>query len=109
MELISVRDLTKPKAIEALRTLRSRHFPQSAKDEEDFHAVYDKVGGRLAFLTKVAKEKDMIAKCNEICDSEKTWLLVCAPPVLRASRARVPAAAGIEADSPWPEQMLDSG
>ena len=38
-------------------------------------AVYDKVGGRLTFLNKVAKSHDMLRKCEEICTAEKTWFL----------------------------------
>jgi len=76
MELISVCDLSKPKAIEALKDLRRKSSFGRSEDEELFGQVYDLVGGRLAFLTKVAKSKDMISKCHAICESEKTWFLV---------------------------------
>jgi hypothetical protein len=76
MELISVRDLSKPKAIEALKVLRRKSSFGRPEDEELFGQVYDLVGGRLAFLTKVAKSKDMIGKCHAICESEKMWFLV---------------------------------
>jgi len=71
MELISVRDLTKPRALAALKVLRGT----DPADEALFDKVYELVGGRLAFLTKVAKSPDMIGKCQEICQAEKTWLL----------------------------------
>ena len=76
MELISVRDLSKPKAIEALKILRRKTAFNHPQDEQLFSRVYELVGGRLAFLTKVAKSEDMIKKCHEICQSEKTWFLV---------------------------------
>lgn len=74
MQLISVRDLPKPRAIAALRGYRARWHegPPSASDLDE---VYTRVGGRLAFLKKVAREKDMLAKCDEICEDEKTWLM----------------------------------
>lgn len=37
--------------------------------------VYDKVGGRLSFLNRVAKSPDIVSTCNEICRAEKTWFL----------------------------------
>jgi hypothetical protein len=77
MELISVRDLSKESALRALQVLRDKTSYGSPEDAELFHQVYDLVGGRLAFLTKVAKSKDMIAKCHDICENEKTWFLVC--------------------------------
>ncbi|DAA78356.1 TPA_exp: Uncharacterized protein A8136_4332 [Trichophyton benhamiae CBS 112371] len=74
MEVIPVPDLPKGKALGALRRYRSRYFkenpPQSLLEE-----VYNKVGGRLTFLNRVAKSEDMIATCNEICEAEKTWFL----------------------------------
>lgn len=74
MELISVRDLSRKKAIEALK-LRRWQLHKEIPKMEMLEQVYELVGGRLAFLNKVAREKDMIAKCNEICEDEKTWLM----------------------------------
>lgn len=37
--------------------------------------VYQKVGGRLAFLNRVAKSPDMLKTCDDICRTEKTWFL----------------------------------
>lgn len=37
--------------------------------------VYDKIGGRLTFLNRVAKAEDMIAKCDQLCELEKIWFL----------------------------------
>jgi hypothetical protein len=51
MELISVRDLSKPKAIEALKVHRRKSSFGRPEDEKLFGQVYDLVGGRLAFLT----------------------------------------------------------
>ncbi|EFQ98104.1 hypothetical protein MGYG_01142 [Nannizzia gypsea CBS 118893] len=74
MEVIPVPDLPKGKAVGALRRYRLRYFkenpPQTVLEE-----VYNKVGGRLTFLNRVAKSEDMLATCNEICEAEKTWFL----------------------------------
>ena len=78
MELISVGDLSKEKAITALKNYRARYKHETA-NMEVLERVYELVGGRLAFLEKVAREDDMVAKCKEICEIEKTWLLVWSP------------------------------
>lgn len=74
MNVVQVSDLPKVRATEALRKLRRNYFgenpPQSVLED-----VYHKVGGRLAFLTRVAKERDMMATCDLICAQEKTWFL----------------------------------
>lgn len=83
LELISVRDLTKHNALQTLRVLRARKVRRAQQtglkgwnlDSHLFEHVYEEVGGRLAFLTKVAKSKDMVAKCQEIRDQEKQWFL----------------------------------
>ncbi|KAG0124218.1 hypothetical protein HOY82DRAFT_618177 [Tuber indicum] len=74
MELISVKDLSKEKAITALKNYRAKYKHEMASMDV-LERVYELVGGRLAFLNKVAREEDMIAKCKEICEIEKTWLL----------------------------------
>lgn len=80
MELISVQDLTKAKALEALRVLRKRKFPHRLEeDEKIFDTVYERVGGRLAYLTKVANTENMLKQCDNINEIEKTWLLVSFP------------------------------
>lgn len=75
MELISVKDLPRSQAIAALKNYRMKYRKEEPPKQEILDKVYDLVGGRLAFLNKVARERDMIAKCREICQDEKTWLL----------------------------------
>jgi hypothetical protein len=80
MELISVQDLNKTKALEALRVLRKRKFPHRLEEDEKlFDKVYERVGGRLAYLTKVANTENMLEQCDNINEIEKTWLLVSFP------------------------------
>jgi hypothetical protein len=79
MELIPVRDLPKDKALHVLREYRKKSAYESRIDEDakDFEEVYNRVGGRLAFLSKVANSEDMLEKCDDIYDNERRWFLVC--------------------------------
>lgn len=74
MEVISIRDLEKKDAMSALQKYRKR-FRDENIDETLAEKIYNKVGGRLAFLNRVAKSKDMLQMCDEIIKQEKTWLL----------------------------------
>ncbi|KAI1086807.1 hypothetical protein F5B19DRAFT_477812 [Rostrohypoxylon terebratum] len=74
MEVMSISDLPKAQAILALQKYRLRYFGERA-DVSILEAVYDRVGGRLSFLNRVAKSHNMIATCERIKESEKTWFL----------------------------------
>ena len=77
MELISISDLPKSQAVTALKRYRSRYYKEYKDAVPDSLAerIYEHVGGRLAFLNRVAKSKDMLGMCREIIEMEKTWLL----------------------------------
>lgn len=74
LRLISIHDIPKATVIDSLRTFRSKNFGEDVSDG-DLQRVYSKIGGRLRFLTQVAKETDMFAACDSICEKEKRWLL----------------------------------
>ncbi|KAA8624749.1 hypothetical protein PtrSN002B_004474 [Pyrenophora tritici-repentis] len=74
MEVHQIKDLTKDRAMQALRNYRMKYYGEKVK-ESILEEVYDKIGGRLTFLNRVAKSEDMIAKCNNICEMEKIWFL----------------------------------
>ncbi|KAK1978258.1 hypothetical protein LZ30DRAFT_691563 [Colletotrichum cereale] len=74
MEVMSVRDLPKRQAIAALAKYRVKYFNEELSQTK-LEEVYDLVGGRLSFLNRVAKSRDMIATCKAICQVEKTWFL----------------------------------
>lgn len=79
MEVISIRDLEKNDAKLALKKYRERYNKRcnnngTVKDSE-LEEIYDSVGGRLAFLKRVANSPDMLKMCKEIIEQEKTWLL----------------------------------
>lgn len=74
MEVIPVPDLPRPTAIQAFRQYRKKYFNEEVS-EEFAEEIYRKVGGRLNFLNRIAKTEDMMAKCDMICEAEKTWFL----------------------------------
>ncbi|KAF2198180.1 hypothetical protein GQ43DRAFT_423003 [Delitschia confertaspora ATCC 74209] len=74
MEVTQIKDLPKNSALQALRNYRRKYYKEETP-ESTLEEVYDKIGGRLTFLNRVAKSKDMLNMCNHICHMEKTWLL----------------------------------
>ncbi|KAI9809497.1 MAG: hypothetical protein M1827_006803 [Pycnora praestabilis] len=74
MEVLPVLDLPKDQALAALRRYRSRLFNEDTPTNILEH-VYEKVGGRIAFLNNVAKSIDMRHTCEQILQQEKTWFL----------------------------------
>ncbi|KAJ5793018.1 uncharacterized protein N7503_008996 [Penicillium pulvis] len=74
MEVVSVTDLPKQKAMDALRRYR-RQFCHEDLPSSVLEHVYDTVGGRLSFLNRVAKSSDILKTCDEICRAEKVWFL----------------------------------
>lgn len=74
MEILPILDLPKTQAIAALAQYR-RIYHQEEPHSSILEEVYNKVGGRLSFLNRVAKSPDMAKTCNEICQAERTWFL----------------------------------
>ncbi|KAG5924131.1 hypothetical protein E4U60_001445 [Claviceps pazoutovae] len=74
MEVLPVTDLPKQQAVQALQRYRTRYFGERLSQGE-LDDVYDRVGGRLSFLNRVAKSHDMLATCERIKDIEKRWFL----------------------------------
>lgn len=74
MEVIPIKDLEKKDAVSALQKYRLR-YGYKRIDKTRAVEIYNEVGGRLAFLNRVAKSKDMSKTCNDIIQEEKTWLL----------------------------------
>lgn len=72
--MLPVRDLAKPKAIAALKSYRGDYYGE-VPELPLLEKVYDAVGGRLAFLHKVAKAPDMLSVCEDIRRRERTWFL----------------------------------
>lgn len=74
MEVLPVLDLPRDQALAALKQYRGRYH----KDQDEpkiLEQVYDKVGGRISYLNRVAKSVDMLKTCDQICEVEKSWFL----------------------------------
>lgn len=74
MNVIPILDLTRPKAISALANYRKKYRGEEP-DMNILEQVYEKVGGRLSYLGRVAKSNDMVKMANDICAMEKQWFL----------------------------------
>lgn len=74
MEVLSVQDLPKAPATAALKRYRARYFGEKLSDDLATQ-IYDRVGGRLTFLNRVAKSTDMLQTCEDIKEVEKTYFL----------------------------------
>lgn len=74
MNVIRILDLTKHKSIEALRNYRVRYRGEDP-DPSILEQVYEQVGGRMSFLSRVAKSRDMLQTAKDINEMEKTWVL----------------------------------
>ncbi|KAK8007736.1 subtilisin-like protein [Apiospora arundinis] len=74
MRVTPVRDIPKSVAIKALREFRAQSFCEDVPSPV-LNQVYDKIGGRLRHLTRVARSPDMLEACETICDRERRWLM----------------------------------
>lgn len=74
MEVMPVGDLPRDRAIQALRNYRIKYHNEDTPIEQ-LERVYEKVGGRLSFLSRAAKSRHMDRVCDQINQMEKTWLL----------------------------------
>ncbi|KAI0101024.1 hypothetical protein GGR51DRAFT_563673 [Nemania sp. FL0031] len=74
LRVTTVHDVPRDTALEALKAFRSSNFNEDVPNSI-LEQVYDKIGGRLSFLSRVAKSEDMVKACNAICEREKRWLL----------------------------------
>ncbi|EHA47070.1 hypothetical protein MGG_10420 [Pyricularia oryzae 70-15] len=74
MEVLAVQDLPKAQATDALKKYRRRYHAQEI-DDATADSIYGQVGGRLTFLHRVAKSKNMLETCRKLIQIEKTWFL----------------------------------
>jgi hypothetical protein len=74
LKVLPVKDLSRDQAIKVLKNFRHRYFNEEP-DNVTVNEVYERVGGRLSYLSRVAKEQDMLEVCQHIEEMEKKWLL----------------------------------
>ncbi|TFL07147.1 hypothetical protein BDV98DRAFT_497594, partial [Pterulicium gracile] len=76
MVTLSISDLDRPAAIHASARMRRRSKPdKAAADTEELADVVDLVGGRLSYLSKCTKAKDMRHMADHLLNVEKANLL----------------------------------
>lgn len=74
MQVVSVKDLNSRQALRAAKQIRFAAGRRTATEEASFISVINTVGGRLSYLTKVAKHPDMLGHARQMLDIEKAWL-----------------------------------
>ncbi|CAK7225723.1 hypothetical protein SBRCBS47491_005986 [Sporothrix bragantina] len=74
LEVHSIQDLSRHQAMETLKRYRWRHFGERVDDDMASN-IYEQVGGRLTFLNRVVRSKDMLRTCRHIMEAEKRWFL----------------------------------
>lgn len=74
MEVIRVTDLPKGRALDALKKYRKQYYGEELS-QEVLEEIYNRIGGRLSFLNRIAKADNPLKLCREICQAEKTWFL----------------------------------
>lgn len=74
MDVMTVTDLPRTQAINALENYRRRYFGEKVS-KQDLEEIYQRVGGRLSFLNRVARSSNMLEMCERIKDMEKKWFL----------------------------------
>ncbi|KAG9243635.1 hypothetical protein BJ878DRAFT_110532 [Calycina marina] len=75
MEVTSITDLPKAQSLAALSKYRKKYFQNEILTPKILDEVYNRVGGRLIYLNRVAKSTDMLRMCDDIKDVEKRWFL----------------------------------
>jgi hypothetical protein len=74
MKILNITDLPKTEALVALGRYRQHYFNETLSHSV-LGQIYDRVGGRLNFLNKVAKSPDVFAACDDILEVERRWFL----------------------------------
>ncbi|KIP11242.1 hypothetical protein PHLGIDRAFT_83667 [Phlebiopsis gigantea 11061_1 CR5-6] len=73
MHVVSVKDFNQRQALQA--AMRMRQASQRSKESEDtYRDAVNIVGGRLAYLNKVARNPDMLQHAQHLLQVEKAWL-----------------------------------
>lgn len=74
LRVTTVHDVPRDTALEALKAFRSENFNQDVS-ASILEQVYDKVGGRLSFLSRVAKSEDMIRHATPSANAKSVGYL----------------------------------
>ncbi|SCZ91276.1 BZ3500_MvSof-1268-A1-R1_Chr1-2g01302 [Microbotryum saponariae] len=75
MHVLSIRDLTPLETHTFLRGTHEKAFPEDGEvGWRESWRIWDLIGGRLSYLNRVARRKDMLEAAEEMIEQEKEWL-----------------------------------
>jgi hypothetical protein len=74
-QVLSIYDLSKSDSMHALTRMRKSVREQEKGTPEDIREAVSIVGGRLLYLNKVSKARDMAEMARHMLSVEKAWLL----------------------------------
>ncbi|KAI9150139.1 hypothetical protein HJFPF1_09894 [Paramyrothecium foliicola] len=74
MRVLPIHDLGPSPVISALAAFRAKNFGEMVSGET-LTRVYNRIGGRLSFLSQIANAPDMEKACDELVRKEKRWFL----------------------------------
>ncbi|GAA5981417.1 hypothetical protein JCM10908_004103 [Rhodotorula pacifica] len=75
MHVLSVRDLTPHETFEYLSGTHARHYPDAEPiTKAQSLRVWDLIGGRLAYLSKAVKRRDVEGAARDLVAEETEWL-----------------------------------
>lgn len=75
MHVLSVRDLTPHETFEYLSGTHARHFPDEPPiSKAQSLRIWDLIGGRLAYLSKAVKRRDVEGAARDLVAEETEWL-----------------------------------
>lgn len=73
MHVLSLNDLNHKESVHAARGIRMQRG--RSVSEEELNCAVSIVGGRLSYLSRIAKAEDMLFTAKQLQDVEKQWLL----------------------------------
>ncbi|KAK9471086.1 uncharacterized protein V1510DRAFT_397942 [Dipodascopsis tothii] len=74
LDVITIQDLDRHKAVAALRIWRRKYHGEELTDRQ-CNDVYNMIGGRAQHLNRAAQHHDMLRFCRLTIEREKTWFL----------------------------------
>lgn len=75
MHVLSVRDLTPHETFDYLSGTHARHFPDEPPiSKAQSLRIWDLIGGRLSYLSKAVKRRDVEGAARDLVAEETEWL-----------------------------------
>jgi len=74
MHVLGINDLDPHESHYALRSMRKAVIHEGEESDERLREIVGMTGGRLSFLTRVARAPDMEESAKDIVKHEKAWL-----------------------------------